>query len=244
MVTGTAASDANSTPSTDDPDRSRRLERLVSKHFLRRGHGAEFAMEAAWVRRNLPATAGCVADVGCGNGALLRTMHAGQAIGMDHNAIGLGRSQPRLPTVPLICAEAERLPLADASLDAIVLQHVVEHVELAEDACREWFRVLQPGGRLLLLTPNRSYYDPSVYADASHVWIFDRNDLRRIVTRVGFEILDLRTLGLPWFRAYHQVPGGWRIRRWVTGCAGLISTVPAWRWKGQTLCCACRRPAA
>jgi SAM-dependent methyltransferase len=244
MVTGTAASNAISTSSSGHPDRSRRLEHLVSQHFVRRGHGAEFAMEAAWVRRNLPTAARCVADVGCGNGALLRTMHAGQAVGVDHNAIGLGHTRPRLPTVPLICAEAERLPLADVSLDAIVLQHVIEHLEDPQQACREWFRILRPAGRLLLLTPNRSYRDPSVYDDASHVRIFDRNDLRRIVTRVGFEILDLRSLGLPWLRSYHHVPGGWRIRRLVTGCAGLLSTVPAWRWKGQTLCCACRRPAA
>lgn len=244
MVTGTAASETISTPSRNGPARSRRLERLVSKHFVRRGHGAEFAMEAAWVRRNLPATAGCVVDVGCGNGALLHALAANHAIGVDHNTIGLGHTQPRLPAVPFVGAEAERLPLADASLDAVVLQHVVEHLDDPQGACREWFRILRPGGRLLLLTPNRSYCDPSVYDDASHVQIFDRKDLRRIVTRVGFEILDLRSLGLPWFRSYHRVPGGWRIRRWVTTRAGLLSSVPAWRWKGQTLCCACRRPVA
>ena len=102
--------------------------------------------------------------------------------------------------------------------------------------------MLQPGGVALLLTPNRRFSDPSVYDDDSHVHIFAADDLRQVVRDAGFSIIDARSLGLPWFRDYARWPGTWRLRRFVTQRAGALSQIPGCRWRGQTLCCAARRP--
>ncbi|MGB0036226.1 MAG: class I SAM-dependent methyltransferase [Candidatus Acidiferrales bacterium] len=51
-----------------------------------------------------------------------------------------------------------QLPLADSSVDVAILRYVLEHLERPAEALREVARVLRPGGRLLLLTPNRRHY--------------------------------------------------------------------------------------
>jgi SAM-dependent methyltransferase len=135
------------------------------------------------------------------------------------------------------------LPFANASLDGLILQHVVEHLTAVEMTCREFYRILRPEGVLLLMTPNGEFSDLSVFDDPTHVQIFNRRGLCDILASAGFSIVDLRTLGLPWFRAYHTIPSGWRLRRFVTKHAVVLSTVPYWRWGGQTLCCAARRPS-
>ncbi len=215
---------------------------LVEKQFLHRGYGVESEMEAEWVRQHLPPGTGPVADIGCGIGALFPMIGARRVIGVDHYAEGLSHTRERFPAVRLNCADAARLPFADRSLDGITAQHVVEHIIAYERACREWFRAMKPGGMLLVLTPNRRFVDPGVFEDETHVHIFDQVGLRRVLQRTGFRVVDLRTLGLPWFRKYHDIPAGWRLRRFVTGYANNLSDFPTWRWKGQTLCCAARRP--
>lgn len=214
----------------------------VDRHFLHRGCGVEFEMEVQWIRQQLPSRATCIADIGCGIGALFDVIGRSRVVGVDYCNDGLTHTRRRYPEIPLYCAYAESLPFADGSLDAITLQHVIEHIEPSKNALREWFRVLKPGGRLIMLTPNAHFCDPSVFEDTSHVHIFDHHDLHQAVTQRGFEMIELRTLGLPWFRHYHTIPMGWRLRRFVTRQARLLSNLPLCRWKGQTLCCVARRP--
>ncbi|WP_316863076.1 class I SAM-dependent methyltransferase [uncultured Cohaesibacter sp.] len=51
--------------------------------------------------------------------------------------------------------ECNQLPLADASIDRIVLVHMLELVDNPAEHLREIWRVLTPGGRLLIVVPNR-----------------------------------------------------------------------------------------
>jgi len=215
---------------------------LVEKHFFHRGYGLEFEMEARWVRSCLPSGRARIADVGCGIGALFDVIGASRVLGVDYSRDGLIHTQRRHPVVPLFCARTESLPFSDRSLDALTLQHVVEHVHQVEQAVREWFRVLRPGGLLVVLTPNVQFCDPTVFEDHSHVRLFDHQDLRNMMQQNGFDILDLRTLGLSWLRQYQHIPSGWRLRRFIMRYACWLSMIPFCRWKGQTLCCAARRP--
>ncbi len=214
----------------------------VDKHFLHRGYGVEFEMEAQWIRQQLPTDATRIADIGCGIGALFDVIGQSRAMGVDYSGDGLTHTRRQYPTVPLYCAHAESLPFADGSLDAITLQHVVEHLDPYDKSIKEWYRAIKPGGLLIVLTPNAEFCDPSVYEDSSHVHIFDRKDLRRAVQQNGFEVVEIRTLGLPWFRQYRTLPMGWRLRRFVTTNARFLSNLPWCRWKGQTLCCVARKP--
>ncbi len=213
----------------------------VEAHFAHRGHGAEFEMEAAWIQQRLPKHASRVLDVGCGSGSLFDWIGRSRVIGLDLCGEGLSLTRSRRPNVPLLVARGERLPLAGEALDAVTAQHVIEHIPDAERVLREWRRVLKVGGLLILLTPNACFCDPSVFADPTHVRIYDRLTLPATVQRSGLVVDELRTLGLPLFRNYRACPGGWRARRMVTRHAQAISSVAGLRWRGQTLCCVARR---
>src|SRR5690606_39799722 len=54
-------------------------------------------------------------------------------------------------------AAGEYLPLPDASIDVIVLNEVIEHVQDDRQTLRELARVLRPGGTAILYAPNRLY---------------------------------------------------------------------------------------
>lgn len=47
------------------------------------------------------------------------------------------------------------LPLKDANMDRIVMVHCLEHTEHSRQALREVWRILAPGGRLIVVVPNR-----------------------------------------------------------------------------------------
>jgi len=215
---------------------------VMERHFLRRGHGAEFEMEAAWIRAYLPRDARRVLDLGCGGGALLPTIGLHRSIGIDLQAGGLAHTRRRFPGVPMLCGSADRLALGDASVDAITLQHVIEHLEDASAALAEWYRVLIPGGILLVQTPSAHFVDPSVFEDPTHVHLFAAEELGRAIAAAGFVVADLRTLGLSWFRGWDGLSVLWRLRRFVTRHATSLSCIPGLRRGGQTLCCAARRP--
>jgi SAM-dependent methyltransferase len=100
-------------------------------------------------------------EVGCGTGGLLvAAARAGMTIvGVDIAARWLVVARRRLAdhglSVPLVAASADRLPWPDGHFDTVVADSVLEHLDDAGAAVREWTRVLHPGGRLLVWSPNR-----------------------------------------------------------------------------------------
>lgn len=55
-------------------------------------------------------------------------------------------------------ATLDRLPFRAESLDLITLNNVAEHLEHPREVLREFARVLEPGGRVIIHTPNVSSY--------------------------------------------------------------------------------------
>lgn len=47
---------------------------------------------------------------------------------------------------------------SDASMDFVFSSHTLEHIEDTEAALREWWRVIKPGGHLVLYLPHKDFY--------------------------------------------------------------------------------------
>lgn len=78
-------------------------------------------------------------------------------INTDMLAVGRDRiiDSGRLGSVSWICADAQSLPVADASVDAFTIAFAIRNVTRIEDALVEARRVLRPGGRFLCLEFSR-----------------------------------------------------------------------------------------
>jgi 2-polyprenyl-3-methyl-5-hydroxy-6-metoxy-1,4-benzoquinol methylase len=120
----------------------------------------------------------------------------------------------------------EPLPYDGASFDVIVSAEVIEHLENPRFVAREMFRLLRPGGALLLTTPNNESWRSllSLLARSHHVAFGDgsypahitpllRIDLQRILAEAGFCTLTFRYSnegGLPGYPtvSWQKISGG------------------------------------
>jgi SAM-dependent methyltransferase len=111
-----------------------------------------------------------VLDVGCGEGQVARRLAGGGAtvVGIDPVAAQLATARIRASGPAYVRASADALPFADASFDAVVICLALEHVDDFAGALAEAARVLEPGGRFLLLVGH-----PLLQAPGSG-WIDDR----------------------------------------------------------------------
>jgi SAM-dependent methyltransferase len=123
-----------------------------------------------------------VCDVGCGNGRYVDALRAASArvIGVDLSS-GMLRSVPSSPS-ELIAADAQSLPLASGSLDAVLMMHMLYHVPDPERAVMEARRVLRSRGRLLVGTNG-----PRHLAEMDALWLplLERAGIRSELEDVG-----------------------------------------------------------
>ncbi len=100
-----------------------------------------------------------VLDIGCSAGFIADALHSAgseRVIGTDIDVPGLAKAQARFgDTVGFTCADGSQMPLADSSVDVVVLNHIYEHVVDADAVVAEIRRVLSPTGCAYLALGNR-----------------------------------------------------------------------------------------
>jgi ubiquinone/menaquinone biosynthesis C-methylase UbiE len=124
---------------------------LVTRHPVWERHCAQMATQ-------LPEGARLVVDLGCGPGNSskhLRDAVSGTVVGIDPAMAMLVRARRRDPRLSLLSADAAALPLRDGTVDAVTMHSVLYLLPDRRAALREVFRVLRPGGRALLLEPQK-----------------------------------------------------------------------------------------
>lgn len=158
---------------------------------------------------NIP-PGGVALDVGSGPGNV--TASLARAAGPDGLALGVDISEPMLaravrneagPQVGFIKADAQRLPLRDNTVDAVVSTAVLQLVPNPAAALAEMARALRPGGRLAVMVPTVGW--------AARFWqklpnvgahVFGDDEIGDILEDNGFRSVRVKSYGtLQWVRA-------------------------------------------
>lgn len=105
-------------------------------------------------RQDSSAAARRVLDAGCGVGqVVLKLKERGfSAYGVDVSESNIARASKHSPEC--VVYDGHHLPFEDGFFDAAGALNVLEHVEEPEEFLRELVRVVKPGGRLVVSSPN------------------------------------------------------------------------------------------
>jgi 2-polyprenyl-3-methyl-5-hydroxy-6-metoxy-1,4-benzoquinol methylase len=133
-------------PGTSAPPRPTAQDERLPVYACHKTHERALELFADWPRQ------GRVLETAAGSGAFARRL---VELGFTVEACDLYPEQFRVPGVPVRFADmSDRLPYEDASFEFLSCLEGVEHLEDQFAFIRECWRVLKPGGRLLLSTPN------------------------------------------------------------------------------------------
>jgi dolichol-phosphate mannosyltransferase len=140
-----------------------------------------------------------VLDTGCGSTQILNG--APQVIGCD--ILQRKLRFMRRPGRTLVRASTYEIPFRDEAFEVVISSQVIEHIPDTEGLFPELARVIEPGGVLILGTPDYGgwqwpliekaygFFKPTGYAD-EHITHYTRDGLFARLTALGFTIEDHR----------------------------------------------------
>jgi SAM-dependent methyltransferase len=190
-----------------------------------------------------------VLDLGCGRGEVIVRcgLEGARAIGIDYSQAGLHLAQQTIARADtqdvdtwkrpdLSLGDVKHLPFSENVFDRIIMSDIVEHLypDELEKTLREVYRVLVPGGTLLVHTmPNLWYYrfgyplfrlvqrlrgvslptNPRERFKFSHVHVNEQTPcaLHRTLARIGFSNWRV------WLYDYHDYVQYGRVMRRLMG---------------------------
>jgi SAM-dependent methyltransferase len=180
---------------------------IASADYDARAFDSIIPLQRYWQRRrhavitSLAAPAQTVLDVGCGSSRIIGSR---QLVGLD---IVLAKLRyARRYGNPLVHGSIFALPFKDAAFDAVICSEVIEHVPADARVFDELERVLKPGGRLILGTPDYDrwrwralewmygHLSPGGYAD-EHITQFGRRNLCRYLEARGMAVEAVEYVG-------------------------------------------------
>ena len=102
----------------------------------------------------------------------------------------------KAPHIDIVTDLNKSIPFTDGEFDIVLCMEIIEHLDSPINFLKECFRVLRPGGKIILTTPNapsiiqfREAYRP-FYEDANerpHIQYLDKHCIKRLFDRVGFK---------------------------------------------------------
>ncbi len=143
---------------------------------------------------------GRLLDFGCGGGSYLRRMadHGWQVTGLDAAVGAVERIQNELG-LPALAGTLPHPDLVPASFDVVTMWHSLEHVHAPRDILREAFRLLVPGGQLIVAVPNRASWAARAFGPdwfgldlPRHLTHFTPDTLATMLTASGFRVGDVK----------------------------------------------------
>lgn len=172
---------------------------IAAADYDYRAYDSPIPLQRYWQRtrfriaNDLMAGEGAVLDVGCGSSRIIGSLPKG-SVALDILERKL-RFDRRFD-VPLVYGSGFALPFPDASFSCVLSSEVIEHVPKESPMIDELVRVLKPGGRLVLGTPDYSRWEwvyleklyarvaPGGYAD-EHIAHYTRTELIELMKEKG-----------------------------------------------------------
>jgi len=156
-------------------------------------------------RNSIPyKTDGHLLDVGCGGGKFLLSM---QRLGWRVEGVEFNSSATqtcRELGLEVFQGELSAANFPDNHFDVVTARHVIEHIATPKPFITEIFRILKPGGVMVLITPNskalgRNWFGTNWYANEvpRHLFLFASNNLQLLTTQIGFQKIAIRTSSSP-----------------------------------------------
>lgn len=125
----------------------------------------------------------------------------------------------------LIDFEKDKLPYDDCTFDIIFTKSVIEHVANTDHFLRQIYKVLKPGGRIIILVPAWEYNYRWFYDDPTHIKPFHRKGLQDALRLAGFKDVHIDY--------FYHLPFTWGHPTLGKALATLIRrlTPDDWRWQ-------------
>ena len=145
-----------------------------------------------------------VLDAGCGIGGVTRALVArgARVVALDVGPRLAAATRSRCRCEAVVGTLTD-LGLASGTFDAVLSSEAVEHTPAPEQSVLELYRVVKPGGHLVLSTPNRLWQAPVRAASALGLRPYDGfenflwpSQLRGVLVRAGGQLQDHRGLHL------------------------------------------------
>ncbi len=158
-----------------------------------------------------------ILDCGCGDGFYLKTISAlgpYEIVGFDLNPTSLKTARNYLTEVPLIQGNLYRIPFKENSFNKIFCSEVLEHIPDDLQALKEIYRILKPGGKLLVTVPNHHFpffWDPinwilekilrrhirsGFWAGIwnEHLRLYVQEEIQDKITKAGFNVVATKLI--------------------------------------------------
>lgn len=207
---------------------------------------------------------GALLEVGCGAGALLREF---KALGWRVSGVEISAEAAAIAGrwcgVAIVRGTLDDMPERSGPFDVIVMKHVIEHLPSPGAALAKCSRLLKPGGRVRLWTPNVESLERRILGRywpgwnlPRHLTLLSPDTVRRYAARAGLAVerIGFETLPNDWVRGIRhrlQERGvGRKLRRLVSpknaGIMALfwpIAAAAAACVQGGRMVCVLRKPA-
>ncbi len=138
------------------------------------------------------------ADLGCGSSRIIQNLP--HAVGLDIDLKKLRFIQRKKGGLTIVKGSITNLPFKDGAFSGVICSQVIEHIPKASFNIKEFWRVLQDGGILVIGTPDYGgiswrifewFYKkilPFAYGE-SHIAHYDRKELEDLLLANNFRIL-------------------------------------------------------
>jgi len=158
-----------------------------------------------------------VLDIGCGNCYYLDAI---KQKGYEVNGIDLEAAMCSKHIK--VCDFEKKIPYADAAYDIIFTKSVIEHLRKPENLVSEAWRLLKPGGKIIVIAPDWKVCWKSFYDDYTHHSPMTIASLKAILEIHGFGSVTSErfyqfpwTLDNEWQRPFYSFASRFTKARWI-----------------------------